>query len=225
MAAVQETVDRVKSLDVTEYKYGFSSTFEMDMAPIGLSEDIVRFISAKKNEPAWLTEWRLEAYRRWITMEEPAWARVHYPPIDYQSLYYYAAPKVASGPKSLDEVDPEILKVYAKLGIPLHEQALLAGVAIALGGTDLLEQRLKRVLRDELVGLQRHDAVVTTCGFSASFVDRRIRNARQRRIHHRDDVVDIHRIRGRVAGRAYAVGDPHAPENFERSCVAALHLG
>ncbi|MDR3461406.1 MAG: Fe-S cluster assembly protein SufB, partial [Beijerinckiaceae bacterium] len=93
MAAVQETVDRVKSLDVTEYKYGFSSTFEMDMAPIGLSEDIVRFISAKKNEPAWLTEWRLEAYRRWITMEEPDWARVHHPPIDYQSLYYYAAPK------------------------------------------------------------------------------------------------------------------------------------
>jgi Fe-S cluster assembly protein SufB len=128
MAAVQETVDRVKSLDVTEYKYGFSSMFEMDMAPKGLNEDIVRFISAKKNEPAWLTEWRLEAYRRWITMEEPDWARVHYPPIDYQSLYYYAAPKTATGPKSLDEVDPEILKVYEKLGIPLHEQALLAGV-------------------------------------------------------------------------------------------------
>ncbi len=128
MAAVQETVDRVKSIDVSEYKYGFFSDIEADKAPKGLSEDIVRFISAKKNEPAWLTEWRLEAYRRWLTMREPSWARVNFPPVDYQDLYYYSAPKTAAGPKSLDEVDPELLKVYEKLGIPLKEQEILAGV-------------------------------------------------------------------------------------------------
>ncbi len=99
-----------------------------DKAPKGLNEDIVRFISAKKNEPEWLTEWRLEAYRRWLTMREPNWARVDFPKVDYQDLYYYSAPKTAAGPKSLDEVDPELLKVYAKLGIPLKEQEALAGV-------------------------------------------------------------------------------------------------
>jgi Fe-S cluster assembly protein SufB len=128
MAAVQETVDRVKSIDVSEYKYGFFSDIEADKAPKGLNEDIVRFISAKKNEPAWLTEWRLEAYRRWLTMREPNWARVHFPRVDYQDLYYYSAPKTAAGPKSLEEVDPELLKVYEKLGIPLKEQEMLAGV-------------------------------------------------------------------------------------------------
>ncbi|WOJ88858.1 Fe-S cluster assembly protein SufB [Methylocapsa polymorpha] len=128
MAAVQETVDRVKSIDVNEYKYGFFSDIESDKAPKGLNEDIVRFISAKKNEPAWLTEWRLEAYKRWLTMREPEWARVDFPKVDYQDLYYYSAPKTAAGPKSLDEVDPELLKVYAKLGIPLQEQEALAGV-------------------------------------------------------------------------------------------------
>ncbi|VTZ52117.1 component of SufBCD complex [Methylocella tundrae] len=129
MAAVQETVDRVKSVDVSEYKYGFFSDIESEKAPKGLNEDIVRFISAKKNEPEWLTEWRLEAFRRWLTMPEPHWARVDFPKIDYQDLYYYSAPKTAAGPKSLDEVDPELLKVYAKLGIPLGEQEILAGVA------------------------------------------------------------------------------------------------
>ena len=128
MAAVQETVDRVKSVDVGEYKYGFFSDIESDKAPKGLNEDIVKFISSKKNEPDWLTEWRLGAYRRWLTMREPEWARVEYPKIDYQDLYYYSAPKTAAGPKSLDEVDPELLKVYAKLGIPLQEQEILAGV-------------------------------------------------------------------------------------------------
>ncbi len=128
MAAVQETVDRVKSIDVSEYKYGFFSDIESDKAPRGLNEDIVRFISAKKNEPEWLTEWRLAAYRRWLTMSEPNWARVDFPKINYQDLYYYSAPKTAAGPKSLDEVDPELLKIYAKLGIPLQEQAILAGV-------------------------------------------------------------------------------------------------
>src|ERR1700739_1415638 len=106
MAAVQETVDRVRSIDVDAYKYGFISAIESDVAPKGLDEDIVRFISAKKNEPEWMLAWRLEAYRRWLTMSEPKWARVKYGPIDYQDLYYYAAPKKKAGPKSLEEIDP-----------------------------------------------------------------------------------------------------------------------
>jgi Fe-S cluster assembly protein SufB len=128
MAARQETVARVEEIDVDAYKYGFTTDIESEKAPKGLSEDIVRFISAKKNEPEWMTEWRLEAYRRWLTMQEPNWARVQYPPIDYQDLYYYAAPKSTPGPKSLDEVDPELLRTYEKLGIPLREQEILAGV-------------------------------------------------------------------------------------------------
>src|SRR5260221_13414795 len=128
MAAVQETVDRVRSIDVSEYKYGFVSDIESDKAPKGLSEDIVRFISAKKGEPDWLLHWRLDAYRRWLTMDEPKWARVDYPAINYQDLYYFSAPKSTPGPKSLDEVDPELLRTYAKLGIPLVEQEVLAGV-------------------------------------------------------------------------------------------------
>ncbi len=128
MAAVQETVDRVRSIDVSQYKYGFVTDIASDKAPKGLSEEIVRFISAKKGEPGWLTQWRLEAYRRWLTMDEPKWARVEYPPIDYQDLYYFSAPKSTPGPKSLDEVDPELLRTYAKLGIPLVEQEILAGV-------------------------------------------------------------------------------------------------
>jgi Fe-S cluster assembly protein SufB len=133
MAAVQETIDRVKAIDVDQYKYGFFTDIEAEKAPKGLNEDIVRFISAKKNEPEWLTNWRLEAYRRWVTMREPTWARVSYPPIDYQDLYYYSAPKTAAGPKSLDEVDPELLKTYEKLGIPLRERAILAGVQVPEG--------------------------------------------------------------------------------------------
>ena len=128
MAARQETVARVASIDVDAYKYGFSTDIETEKAPKGLNEDIVRFISGKKNEPQWLTDWRLDAYRRWVTMPEPRWARVHYPRIDFQDLYYYAAPKSTSGPKSLDEVDPELLRTYEKLGIPLREQEILAGV-------------------------------------------------------------------------------------------------
>jgi Fe-S cluster assembly protein SufB len=128
MAAVQETVDQVLAIDVDQYKYGFESDIASDMAPIGLSEDIVRFISAKKNEPQWMLDWRLEAYQRWLTMDEPEWAKVHYPKIDFQDIHYYAAPKSTAGPKSLDEVDPELLKVYEKLGIPLREQEILAGV-------------------------------------------------------------------------------------------------
>src|SRR5919107_3191106 len=128
MPAVQETIDRVKLIDVDQYKYGFETEVEMDKAPKGLSEDIVRFISAKKGEPEWMTEWRLDACRRWLTMREPTWARVDYERIDYNDIYYYAAPKKNPSPKSLDEVDPEILKTYEKLGIPLREQEILAGV-------------------------------------------------------------------------------------------------
>jgi Fe-S cluster assembly protein SufB len=128
MAAIQETIDQVRSIDVDQYKYGFVTDIESEKAPKGLSDDIIRFISAKKEEPEWMLNWRLDAYRRWQTMQDPSWARVEYPPIDYQDLYYYAAPKKKDGPKSLDEVDPELLKTFNKLGIPLKEQEILAGV-------------------------------------------------------------------------------------------------
>ena len=127
MAATAETIQQVKELG-DRYKYGFSTDIESDMAPKGLSEDIVRFISAKKEEPEWLLEWRLKAYRHWLTMPEPEWAFVDFPQIDYQDAYYYAAPKTGDKPKSLDEVDPKLLETYAKLGIPLREQEVLAGV-------------------------------------------------------------------------------------------------
>ncbi len=116
------------SIDVDAYRYGFVTEIELEKAPKGLSEEIVRFISAKKHEPEWLTEWRLAAYRRWLTMDEPRWARVEHPPIDYQDLYYYSAPKSTPGPASLEDVDPELLRTYEKLGIPLREQEILAGV-------------------------------------------------------------------------------------------------
>jgi Fe-S cluster assembly protein SufB len=128
MPAVQETVDQVRLIDVDQYKYGFETLIESDKAPKGLNEDTVRFISAKKNEPEWMLAWRLDAYRRWLTMREPTWARVEHPPIDYQDLYYYSAPKKKDGPKSIDEIDPEILKTYDKLGIPLRERDALLGI-------------------------------------------------------------------------------------------------
>ncbi|WP_158047346.1 Fe-S cluster assembly protein SufB [Skermanella pratensis] len=128
MAATLETVEQVRAVTEQKYKYGFFTDIESETAPKGLSEDIVRFISARKNEPEWLLEWRLKAYRHWLTMEEPNWAKLGYPAIDYQDAYYYSAPKVAVQPKSLDEVDPELLRTYEKLGIPLKEQAILAGV-------------------------------------------------------------------------------------------------
>ena len=127
MPAVLETVEQVRRIDVDQYKYGFVTDIESEKAPKGLSEDTVRFISAKKSEPQWMLDWRLEAYRRWQTMREPTWARVDYPKIDYQNAYYYSAPK-KKALASLDEVDPEILKTYEKLGIPLREQEILAGV-------------------------------------------------------------------------------------------------
>src|SRR5947207_12684533 len=138
MPAVQETVEQVRRIDVDQYKYGFVTDIESDMAPKGLSEETVHFISAKKGEPEWMLAWRLEAFRRWLTMREPAWARVEYGPIDYQDLYYYAAPKKKDGPKSLDEIDPEILKTYEKLGIPLREVAVLERVT-PLEGEDAQE--------------------------------------------------------------------------------------
>ncbi len=128
MVAVKETVEQVKQLDVDQYKYGFTTDLEVDKAPKGLNEDIVRFISAKKGEPQWMLDWRLDAFRRWKTMDEPQWARVHYPKIDFNDSYYYAAPKKNAAPKTLDDVDPAILDTYKKLGIPLREQEILAGV-------------------------------------------------------------------------------------------------
>ena len=127
MPALTETVEQVQSVE--KYKYGFVTDIETDSAPKGLNEDIVRFISAKKNEPRWLLEWRLKAFAHWLTLEEPDWAKVGYPPIDYQDAYYYSAPKTnEDAPETLDDVDPELLSTYEKLGIPLHEQEILAGV-------------------------------------------------------------------------------------------------
>jgi Fe-S cluster assembly protein SufB len=127
MPAVRETAAQV--LELERYKHGFVTELDQEFAPKGLNEATVRFISAKKNEPEWMLEWRLDAFRRWQAIEEPRWARLEYPPIDYQDAYYYAAPKTKDGPASLDEVDPELLATYAKLGIPLKEQEVLAGVA------------------------------------------------------------------------------------------------
>ena len=129
MSAVSETVDQVAEVAEQKYKYGFVTDIDTETAPKGLSEDIVRFISAKKDEPEWLLDWRLKAYRHWLTMTEPDWAKVGYPPIDYQDAYYYSAPKSGDdGPDSLEDVDPELLRTYEKLGIPLYEQEVLAGV-------------------------------------------------------------------------------------------------
>lgn len=127
MSATLETKETVAEI-TGDYKYGFVSDIESEFAPKGLNEDIVRFISAKKEEPEWMLEWRLKAFAMWQKMEEPTWAKVDYPPIDFQDVYYYAAPKQTDKPKSLDEVDPELLRVYEKLGIPLREQEVLAGV-------------------------------------------------------------------------------------------------
>lgn len=131
MAAVKDTIEKVSTVSGDNYKYGFATEVEMEKAPKGLNEDIVRFISGKKGEPEWMLAWRLKAFRRWMDLEEPKWAMIDYPEIDYQDAYYYAAPKSQEDrPKSLDEVDPELLKTYAKLGIPLQEHGVLAGVAV-----------------------------------------------------------------------------------------------
>jgi Fe-S cluster assembly protein SufB len=128
MSAALETLESVRAVTEGGYKWGFSTDIEMDVAPKGLNEDTIRLISTRKQEPAWLLEWRLRAFTAWQAMEEPHWAMLHYPPIDYQDAHYYAAPKKKAGPQSLDEVDPELLRMYEKLGIPLKERAILAGV-------------------------------------------------------------------------------------------------
>ena len=126
--------DTLQKIADQEYRWGFVTDIEAETVPRGLNEDIIRMISAKKNEPEFMLQWRLKAYRHWLTMQEPAWANVHYPKIDYQDIIYYSAPRqkgaAGDGPKSLDEVDPELLRTYEKLGIPLSEQKRLAGVAV-----------------------------------------------------------------------------------------------
>ena len=129
MVATVETIEAVEQA-TGAYKYGFVTDIETEKAPKGLSEDVIRFISAKKMEPEWMLDWRLKAYRYWLKMTPPDWAKLNIPPIDYDDIYYYAAPKSAEAPKSLDEVDPELLRTYEKLGIPLNEQKMLAGVAV-----------------------------------------------------------------------------------------------
>ncbi|GIR61980.1 MAG: Fe-S cluster assembly protein SufB [Alphaproteobacteria bacterium] len=129
MVATTETINQVKTT-TDKYKYGFSTEIEVDKAPKGLNEDIIRFISQKKDEPKWMLDWRLEAFKKWKRMEKPNWAKVSFPDIDFQDIYYYAAPKAKKKLNSLDEVDPELLKTYEKLGIPLNEQKMLAGVAV-----------------------------------------------------------------------------------------------
>jgi Fe-S cluster assembly protein SufB len=128
MPAVAETLSTVQSVTESGYRWGFETDIEMDFAPRGLNTDIVRLISERKGEPDWLLQWRLRAYDAWLAMEEPRWALLNFPRIDYQDSYYYAAPKKKPGPASLDEVDPELLRMYEKLGIPLGERAALAGV-------------------------------------------------------------------------------------------------
>jgi Fe-S cluster assembly protein SufB len=127
MSATAQTIEKLIS---QEYKQGFVTDLEADTIPPGLSEEVIRIISAKKEEPEWMLQWRLEAYRHWLTMAEPRWAYVDYTPIDYQAISYYSAPKQKEGPKNLDEVDPKLLETYKKLGIPIHEQERLAGVAV-----------------------------------------------------------------------------------------------
>ena len=128
MAATKETIEDVKQLEADKYKYGFTTAIETELAPKGLSEDVVRYISAKKDEPEWMLDWRLDALKRFEAMEEPKWAKVHYPPIDFQDIHYFAAPKAGAKYESIDDVPEEILKDFAKLGIPLKEQEVLLGV-------------------------------------------------------------------------------------------------
>ncbi|MEM8929936.1 MAG: Fe-S cluster assembly protein SufB, partial [Acidobacteriota bacterium] len=144
------TTETIEQLAKQEYKFGFVTDVEQEIIPAGLNEDVVRLISAKKEEPEWLLEWRLEAFRKWQAMEEPEWHNVHYPPIDYQAYHYYAAPKQKKQLESLDEVDPEILATYEKLGIPLQEQKMLAGVAVdAVFDSVSVATTFKEKLKDE----------------------------------------------------------------------------
>ncbi|MEN0079788.1 MAG: Fe-S cluster assembly protein SufB, partial [Pseudomonadota bacterium] len=144
----RETVETVQAMGGT-YKYGWQTEIEMEFAPKGLSEDIVRLISEKQDEPQWMTDWRLQAYKRWLKMQEPDWAMLKYPPVDYQDQYYYAKPKnMVAKPKSLDEVDPALLATYEKLGIPLKEQMILAGVEAPEDAIDGVGSEGRRVAVD-----------------------------------------------------------------------------
>jgi Fe-S cluster assembly protein SufB len=130
MNRADEDRNTIENTVLSEYKYGFVTDIEADEAPKGLSEDIVRFISAKKNEPEWMLEWRLKAYRHWLNMESPHWANIKFPPINYQDIIYYSAPKQKVAPESLDQIDPELRRTFEKLGISLDEQKRLTGVAV-----------------------------------------------------------------------------------------------
>ena len=147
MAATIETIETLEQA-TGKYKYGFVTDIESEKAPKGLNEDVIRFISAKKDEPDWMLEWRLKAFAVWQKMESPDWAKLDIPPIDYQDAYYYAAPKSSDGPASLDEVDPELLRTYEKLGIPINEQKLLAGVVAVDAVFDSVS--VATTFRDEL---------------------------------------------------------------------------
>jgi len=161
---MSSTTKSIENLANREYKYGWSTDFEADSLPPGLNEETVRFISAKKNEPEWLLEWRLKAWNHWLTMEEPSWQNVHYPPIDYQAASYYSAPKSAGDkPKSLDEVDPELLAEYEKLGIPLKERAALAGVAV---DAVMDSVSVATTFKDKL-----HDLGIIFCSFSEAVAE------------------------------------------------------
>ncbi|HVZ56133.1 MAG TPA: hypothetical protein VG870_05695, partial [Chitinophagaceae bacterium] len=127
---LDEELSAIEKTVLSDYKYGFVTDIEAEMAPRGLNEDTIRFISGKKNEPEWMLEWRLKAYRHWVKMEEPHWANLKIPPIDFQDIIYYAAPKQKVKPKSLDEIDPELRRTFEKLGISLDEQKRLSGVAV-----------------------------------------------------------------------------------------------
>jgi Fe-S cluster assembly protein SufB len=168
VSTTTETARQIQSLAEQKYKYGFVTDIEQETAPKGLNEDTVRFISAKKEEPAWLLEWRLKAFRYWTGLREPSWQKLTYKPIDYQDAYYYAAPKAKPQLASLDEVDPELLKTYAKLGIPLGEQAILAGVAVdAVFDSVSVATTFKKVLEEKGVifcsiseAVQKHPALI-----------------------------------------------------------------
>ena len=162
---MSDSTNTIETFANQEYKWGFVTDIDSESIPRGLSEDVIRLISAKKNEPEWLLEWRLKAYRHWLTLKEPTWANVHYPTIDYHDIIYYSAPKSKKdGPKSLDEVDPELLKTYDKLGIPLREREILAGVAVDA----VFDSRLGRHhLQSQADGHGHHLRIVLRSGAGA----------------------------------------------------------
>ena len=229
MSATTQTLDTVQSLTQSGYKWGWETEIEMDLAPKGLNEDTIRLISSRKEEPAWLLEWRLKAFAAWQQMTEPHWARVDHPPIDYQDLHYYAAPKKKPGPKSLDEVDPELLKTYEKLGIPLKERAILAGVdpASVEGGSQVAVDAVfdsvsvATTFRETL-----KKAGVIFCPISEAVRDypelvqqyHRLRRAGVGQLFRRAELGGVHRrqLRLRAEGRALPDGAVHL---FPHQCA------